>query len=174
MSVRQLKIETPIRRLTLVADDQGLTRILFANQSLASVGLSADDVPEVSDDAVLNRAAEQLAEYFAGQRRTFELPLHIEGANFEREAWRALQAIPYGTTISYSEEAEYIGRPNAFRAVGRANSHNPLPIVLPCHRVVGADGSLIGFVGGLVAQRWLLDHESGTPQLHFKSQARPM
>lgn len=167
MSLRRLTIDSPIGRLILLADDDGLKRILFANQELADIGLASDVVPEEADDAVLVATAEQLGEYFAGKRTAFELRLHLEGNNFEREAWRALATIPYGETISYGHQAEIIGRPGAFRAVGSANGRNPIPIVLPCHRVVGSDGSLTGFGGGLDVKQWLLDLESGTQRLPF-------
>ena len=149
MSLRRLTIESPIGTLTLLADDKGLTQILFANQDLDSMGLTSDEIPEAPDDPVLITTADQLGEYFSGERATFELPLHLEGTNFEREAWRALATIPYGETTSYAHQAEVIGRPAATRAVGGANGRNPIPIVLPCHRVVGSDGSLTGFGGGL-------------------------
>lgn len=165
MSARRLTIESPVGRLILIADDQGLIRILFANEGLDDLGMTDDDVPEAPDDPVLAVTARQLGEYFAGERRTFELPLHLEGNNFEREAWRALASIPYGETVSYADQAEFIGRPGAFRAVGGANGRNPIPIVLPCHRVVGADGSLVGFGGGLVIKQWLIDHEAGVQHL---------
>lgn len=100
MSLRRLTIESPIGPLTLLADDMGLKRILFANEELADEGLVADDIAEVPDDPVLANTATQLREYFAHERTTFELPLHLEGNNFEREAWRALASIPYGETIS--------------------------------------------------------------------------
>ncbi len=167
MSPRSLRIESPIGVLTLVADDDGLTNILFANSSLAQIGLTEQDAPETPDDPVLEATARQLSEYFAGSRTSFELPLHLEGNNFEREAWRALATIPYGETISYARQAELIGRPGAFRAVGGADGRNPIPIVLPCHRVVGADGSLTGFGGGLGVKQWLLDLERGAQRLPF-------
>jgi methylated-DNA-[protein]-cysteine S-methyltransferase len=110
---------------------------------------------------VLAAAARQLEEYFAGERTAFELPLDLEGTRFQRAAWLALAEIPYGETVSYGEQARRLGRPHAVRAVGAANGRNPVPIVLPCHRVVGSDGSLTGFGGGLDVKRALLDHEAG-------------
>lgn len=167
MRLRRLTIDSPIGALTLVADNNGLTRIAFANEDLSESGVALDEIPEDADDPVLALTAQQLGEYFSGERTSFELPLHLEGTNFEREAWRALATIPYGETISYGDQAEYIGRPGAFRAVGTANGHNPIPIVLPCHRVVGADGSLVGFGGGLDVKQWLLDLERGVQHLPF-------
>jgi methylated-DNA-[protein]-cysteine S-methyltransferase len=111
---------------------------------------------------VLARAAAQLAEYFAGTRRTFDLPLAPRGTGFQRIVWHALAKIPYGETRSYGELARAIGRPAASRAVGAANGKNPLSIVVPCHRVVGASGELTGYAGGVATKRWLLDHEAGS------------
>jgi methylated-DNA-[protein]-cysteine S-methyltransferase len=109
---------------------------------------------------MLERTAEQLLEYFAGRRTRFELPLDLAGTEFQRLAWMALADIPYGTTRSYAEQALQIGRPTAIRAVGAANGRNPLPIVLPCHRLVASNGALIGFGGGLWRKRALLDLEA--------------
>jgi methylated-DNA-[protein]-cysteine S-methyltransferase len=103
---------------------------------------------------------EQLAQYFAGERREFSLELDLHGTPFQLAAWRALQAIPFGTTASYQQQAARIGRPNAMRAVGGANGKNPIPIVVPCHRVIGKDGALVGFGGGLSCKQWLLGHEA--------------
>lgn len=148
----------PIGVLTLVASDAGLTHVLFDGQGPADVGLP-EDLPEADDDPVLERAAAELGEYFAGGRRAFDVPLDLRGTEFQVAAWRALADVPYGETRSYSEQAEAIGRPGAFRAVGAANGRNPVPVILPCHRIVGADGSLTGFGGGLATKRHLLDHE---------------
>jgi len=109
---------------------------------------------------VLTEAARQLGSYFAGDLQRFDLPLDLVGTGFQVAAWRALADIPYGRTISYGEQARRLGRPRAVRAVGAANGRNPLPIVLPCHRIVGADGSLVGFGGGLPRKRLLLEHEA--------------
>lgn len=110
-------------------------------------------------------AARQLAEYLRGRRADFELELRALGTEFQRAAWDALSQIPFGETRSYAEQAARMGKPKAVRAVGRANATNPLPIVIPCHRVIGSDGSLTGFGGGIEAKRWLLTHES--PQGHL-------
>ncbi len=109
---------------------------------------------------VLERAAQQLAEYFAGKRREFDLPLAPKGTGFQERAWRALLAIPYGETRTYGEQARAIGRPAASRAVGAANGKNPIAIIIPCHRVIGANGTLTGYGGGLPLKRWLLEHEA--------------
>lgn len=156
MQIRHL--ESPIGVLTLVASGEGLTHVLFEGQEPVDVGLP-DDLPEVDDDPALEAAATQLGEYFAGERRAFDLPLDLRGTDFQKDAWRALAAVPYGETRTYGEQAEAIGRPGAFRAVGAANGRNPIPVILPCHRIVGSDGSLTGFAGGLATKRRLLDLE---------------
>jgi methylated-DNA-[protein]-cysteine S-methyltransferase len=155
MTLRYDELDTPVGPLLVAADDAGLRRIHFA---LGRERRSPD--PGWRRDAAPFRdLAHQLAEYFAGTRRTFDLDLAPEGTSFQLETWRALTAIPYGTTISYAELARRVGRPRAVRAVGAANGQNPLPIVVPCHRVIGKDGSLTGFGGGLEAKRALLELE---------------
>ncbi|MBI3892574.1 MAG: methylated-DNA--[protein]-cysteine S-methyltransferase [Candidatus Wallbacteria bacterium] len=110
---------------------------------------------------VLDRAEEELAEYFRGERRSFAVPLEFRGTPFQQAVWRALGAIPFGETRTYGELARQLGRPGAARAVGAANRVNPFSIVVPCHRVVGASGELTGYAGGLDRKRWLLEHERG-------------
>ena len=112
---------------------------------------------------LLLEACRQLREYFAGQRRSFQLPLAPQGTPFQQQVWQALAEIPYGETRTYGEIAEAIGRKGASRAVGAANHRNPLPIFIPCHRVIGANGSLTGYAGGLETKRFLLALESGQP-----------
>ncbi len=107
----------------------------------------------------------QLEEYFAGERTSFDIPLAPEGAPFEREVWRALEEIPYGETVSYGEIARRVGQPTAARAVGTANGRNPIAVIVPCHRVIGADGSLTGYGGGLERKRLLLELERGQGRL---------
>jgi len=112
-----------------------------------------------AEHPLLAAAALQLEEYFGGRRRTFTLPLDPVGTEFQKACWRVLAEIPYGETISYGQQAARVGKPKAARAVGAANGRNPLSIVVPCHRVVAADGALTGFGGGLETKRWLLEHE---------------
>ena len=112
------------------------------------------------DDAAFDDIRTQLAEYFGGTRYDFDLPLHPAGGAFQLRVWQALRGIPYGETTSYGKLATLLGDPSAARAVGSANGQNPIPIIVPCHRVIGADGSLTGYGGGLGAKRWLLDHEA--------------
>lgn len=143
------RIDAPFGPLTLVAREG----------ALVSVSFSSELEPTRLRDPVLARAEAQLAEYLAGRRTTFDLPLRAEGTPFQRAVWAALAQIPFGETTSYAAIARAIGRPNAVRAVGAANGRNPLAIVVPCHRVIGRDGTLTGYAGGLAAKRWLLDHE---------------
>jgi methylated-DNA-[protein]-cysteine S-methyltransferase len=152
-------IDSPVGELTLVASDAGLRAVLWAGAGAERVAVGAGDVDEAAAEAHLDTAAAQLGEYFAGERHDFDVPLDPIGSDFQQRAWMALRAIPYGETISYGEQARRLGDPNKSRAVGAANGRNPLSIVVPCHRVVGADGKLTGFGGGLPAKAWLLQHE---------------
>jgi len=152
--VNRRVVETPVGPLTLVASGRGLREVLWAAQ-----GEPSHDSDELGAAAILDAAATQLEEYFAGRRRAFDVPLDLLGTEFQVEAWLALAEIPYGGTVSYGEQARRLGRPHAARAVGAANGRNPLSIVLPCHRVVGSDGSLTGYGGGLDVKLWLLEHE---------------
>ncbi len=155
--MRFARVATPIGTLTLVATDDGLREIRFAGRP------PPDGAAEAPGDRVLAEAARQLGEWFAGERTAFDLPLDLGAATaFQRRAWLALAEVPYATTRSYGEQADRLGAPRAARAVGAANGRNPLPVVLPCHRLVGADGSLTGFGGGLDVKRALLDHEAAT------------
>ena len=121
---------------------------------------------EADDHPVLAAATAQLAEYFAGRRQEFDIPLDLTGTEFQRAAWSALASVPFGETRSYRQQAEAIGRPKAVRAIGAANGRNPVPIVLPCHRIVGSDGSLTGYGGGLPIKEFLLNHEQAQSQKH--------
>jgi methylated-DNA-[protein]-cysteine S-methyltransferase len=150
--MRFTEIETPVGVLTLVAGDNGLRAVLWPRDSPPRDAYAGSH-------PVLADAARQLHEYFAGTRRGFDLPLDLVGTPFQQRAWRALSTIPFATTISYGEQARRLGVPRAVRAIGAANGRNPLSIVLPCHRVVGASGALTGYGGGLDAKRQLLEHE---------------
>jgi methylated-DNA-[protein]-cysteine S-methyltransferase len=143
-------LDTPIGPLGLDASETGLRAVTFhAHGDLAGGG-----------SRILDDAARQLDAYFAGDLVTFDLPLELEGSDFQRRCWLALATIPYGQTVSYGEQARRLGLgSDAARAVGAANGQNPLPIVLPCHRVIGANGSLTGFGGGLHVKRFFLEHE---------------
>ncbi len=153
LSLNYLLLDSPIGTLRLWSNGRQLVQIEFGNRKA---------VPERArqqDDAVLQRCGEQLEEYFAGTRRRFDLPLAPQGTAFQQSVWRALDEIPWGQWRSYADIARAISRPRAVRAVGAANGRNPLPIVVPCHRVVGSDGSLTGYAGGLEMKRYLLELE---------------
>jgi methylated-DNA-[protein]-cysteine S-methyltransferase len=149
-------VDSPIGPLLLTGDSQGLTG-LYTDQH----GRKPTDLGD-RDDAEFAEARSQLEEYFAGERDDFDLPLNPRGTAFQRAVWQALRQISYGSTMTYREVAEQVGNPKAVRAVGSANSRNPISIIVPCHRVVGSDGKLIGYAGGFSAKRWLLDHELRT------------
>jgi methylated-DNA-[protein]-cysteine S-methyltransferase len=156
-------LDTPIGRLVLAADAEGLRHIEFpSNRHPVD---RAGWVPGAEGGAaeILAMTSRQLREYFDGTRRDFDLPLAPRGTPFQIEVWRTLATIPFGATWSYGELARVIGKPDAMRAVGAANGRNPLPIVLPCHRVIGADGSLTGFGGGLPIKEALLRLEGALP-----------
>jgi len=148
-------VASPVGALTLVASDKGLTAILWENDD--RVRLSP--MTEEAGHPVLVAAELQLAEYFAGARKAFDLPLDFQGTDFQKQVWAALLTIPFGETRSYAEIARAIGRPTACRAVGAANGKNPISIVAPCHRVIGGNGTLTGFAGGLKAKEYLLGLE---------------
>ncbi|GAO79688.1 MULTISPECIES: methylated-DNA--[protein]-cysteine S-methyltransferase [unclassified Sphingopyxis] len=150
-------IWSPVGELTLVADDRGLAAILWENDSPDRVRLGA--LTEKAGHPVLVETERQLAEYFAGERRAFDVPLSFAGTDFQKRVWAALLAIPFGETRSYGEIADQLGNPGASRAVGAANGRNPISIIAPCHRVVGSNGKLTGFAGGLEAKAYLLDLE---------------
>jgi methylated-DNA-[protein]-cysteine S-methyltransferase len=164
------EMPTPVGPLLLAADEHGLRYLAFEHER-HPVPRSAEWRRE---PAALAAARAQLAEYFAGTRRQFELPLHPVGTEFQHRVWDALRAIRFGTTLSYLELARRVGDTRAVRAVGAANGRNPLPIVVPCHRVIGADGSLVGFGGGLPVKRWLLAHEGALAAGDLFDAARPI
>ncbi len=150
-------VQSPVGALTIVASDAGLRAILWPDDDPARVRV-ADPIDEPSHPVVA-MTAHQLAGYFAGERTQFDVPLDAVGTEFQRSAWDSLRTIPYGTTVSYGEQAERMGDRRKARAVGAANGRNPISIIVPCHRVVGANGALTGFAGGTDTKAWLLDHE---------------
>lgn len=153
-------IESPLGTLRLAATPAGLASISFADET----GMPPPGPAWIHDPAspVLRRAASQLGEYFAGRLRVFDLPLSPSGTPFQHAVWKAIATVPAGETISYTELARRAGHPGSFRAVGAATGRNPLAIVVPCHRIVGADGSLTGYAGGLARKRALLALEGET------------
>ena len=138
-------IESPIGKLTIVSDGEAVTALRFGDQTMG-----------LPTCAILERVAAELAEYFSGARRSFTVALNATGTEFQRAVWAALQEIPYGETASYAQVALRIGKPAACRAVGNANNRNPLPILIPCHRVIGKDGSMTGYAGGIAIKEFLL------------------
>lgn len=155
-------IQSPVGQLELVATERGLVAILWENDNPRRVPLG--NIIEIDDHPVLLETERQLREYFAGQRREFALPLDFQGTEFQRRVWSALLTIPYGQTRSYAQIAQQIGCPAAVRAVGAANGKNPLSIIAPCHRVLGSNGKLTGFAGGLETKAKLLSLErDGAP-----------
>ena len=161
-------IETPLGPMLAIAGDRGLELLEFVDRRALEnelhalrEKLGAAIVP--GDHPILTRTSAQLREYFAGRRREFDIPLNQHGSPFQLAAWKALCEIPYGETRSYSDMARRVGSPGAVRAIGRVNGQNQLAIVVPCHRVIRADGSLCGYGGGKWRKQWLLDHEKGVP-----------
>lgn len=144
--------DTPIGAILIAGDGEAIVETYFAG---------AKPKPDwIRDDDTLREAADQLRAYFAGERRDFDLPLAPQGTEFQQSVWSALREIPYGETTTYSAIANSIGRPKAIRAVGAANGANPIPIVIPCHRVIGSNGSMTGFGGGIDVKRQLLALEA--------------
>ena len=147
-------LDSPLGLLHLKATEDALVEIYFSEEEEEKNQESLSP-----SSAIIVRAIEQLNEYFEGKRTTFDLPLAPEGTKFQRQVWSALRSIPFGSTISYSRLSEKLGNPKAIRAVGRANGQNPIPIIIPCHRVVGSNNELVGYAGGIERKRRLLQHE---------------
>ena len=155
-------VDSPVGPLTVVVSDRGVRAIMWPDDDAARVPAAHPAQPPsgvVSEHPILASVARQLDEYFAGERTEFDVALDPVGTDFQHAAWRALREIPFGETASYGEQAERMGDRNKARAVGAANGRNPISIIVPCHRVVGANGSLTGFAGGIETKRFLLDHE---------------
>ena len=143
--------KSPIGLIEVGATDNAVTSLFFVEKRKKGA----------RSNAVCAEAVRQLAEYFDGNREDFELPLELEGTEFQRQVWTELTSIPFGQTVSYADLARAIGKPTAVRAVGAANGDNPVSIIVPCHRVIGSDGGLTGYGGGLERKEWLLRHEGG-------------
>ena len=142
-------VDSPIGLVEVRATESGLDQLIFVDKAR----------PHAEATGVTERAVAQLVEYFAGTRRVFDLPLEMLGTPFQLEVWQMLLTVPYGETSSYQAIADALGRPNAVRAVGAANGRNPISIVVPCHRIIGSNGALVGYGGGLPRKEWLLRHE---------------
>ncbi len=152
--MKKARIKTPLGIAELTANEEGLTSV----KVMDSVEVSAE-IPEEVENAVV-----QLRAYFNGDLKTFDLKLNLQGTDFQKKVWRQLLSIPYGTTTSYLELSRSLGDVKAIRAVAAANGKNPLWIIVPCHRVIGKDGSLTGYAGGLYRKKWLLEHENPPKQ----------
>ncbi|TFH80637.1 MULTISPECIES: methylated-DNA--[protein]-cysteine S-methyltransferase [Pseudomonas] len=159
MAYTFITLPSPVGELKLVANDSRLAAILWENDKPNRVRLGP--MNEAPDNPVLLKTARQLEEYFAGTRSAFDLELDFVGTEFQKKVWAALLTIPFGETRTYSQIAQQIGHPSAVRAVGAANGRNPISIIAPCHRVIGASGKLTGFAGGLEAKECLLTLEGG-------------
>ncbi|MFI0895945.1 methylated-DNA--[protein]-cysteine S-methyltransferase [Streptomyces sp. NPDC020983] len=157
-------IDSPVGPLTLVTRGGGLAGVYMTDQRHLPSQETFGPRVAVTDRPVLARTAEQLAGYFAGDVRDFDIDLSTSGTPFQQRVWAALRDIPYGETVSYGELAAVLGQPTASRAVGLANGRNPVSIIVPCHRVVGANGSMTGYGGGIERKRWLLSFENGMQQ----------
>jgi methylated-DNA-[protein]-cysteine S-methyltransferase len=162
VDLRSLKLESPVGELLLTSDGSHLTGLYFAPHHEGSEG--------TGPDRILERAANQLRAYFAGDGRAFDIPLRFEGTPFQTRVWQLLQAIPYGETVSYATLAKRAGAPNGARAAGGAVGSNPISIIIPCHRVIGSNGRLTGFGGGIPRKQWLLEHEKAIAGLPFSSE----
>lgn len=158
------EIDSPVGGLTIIASSEGLHAVLWdsdrENPKMAKI---IQALPKSSDDKIIVKTKKQLMEYFQGQRKIFDLPLVINGTDFQKLCWQQLLKIPYAKTISYGEQAQRIGNKNKARAVGMSNGLNPISIIIPCHRVIGINGKLVGFAGGLSCKAWLLEHEKKYP-----------
>jgi methylated-DNA-[protein]-cysteine S-methyltransferase len=154
-------VESPCGPLTLVAHGDALAGVYMTDHRHQP---PVERFGPRTRLKVLDQAAEQLAAYFTGESNTFEVALHAAGTPFQQRVWQALRTIPYGETVTYGQLAELLGQPTASRAVGLANGRNPISIIVPCHRVIGADGSMTGYGGGVARKRWLLDFERGQAQ----------
>ena len=157
MKLAFIEMASPVGTLKLVANDKALVAVLWENENPKRVRLA--ELIEQTHHPILLETQKQLSEYFAGKRQQFDLPLDFEGTEFQQKVWQALLTIPFGETRSYRDIAEQVGNVNAVRAVGAANGKNPISIIAPCHRVVGANGKLVGFAGGLDNKEILLKLE---------------
>ena len=154
MNIYVQYIQTPVGLLEISADDTSITSVYFANEK----------TKKENPSSLTNLCATQLKDFFDGKRNDFTLPLRPAGTTFQIQVWNELQKIPFGKTISYKELAKRLGDEKKIRAAGTANGRNPIPIIIPCHRVIGSDGSLVGYGGGLDKKKWLLEFESGNKQ----------
>lgn len=152
-------LNSPIGTIEIKGNENGVTSVLFTDEKIPSRIDIVESLPQSLQNARL-----QLSEYFNGSRKTFDLPLNPQGTTFQKKVWEQLQTIPFGKTTTYQYMANTLGDPKVIRAAASANGKNPISIVIPCHRVIGSDGSLTGYAGGLHRKKWLLEHESPVKQ----------
>ncbi|MFS1516955.1 methylated-DNA--[protein]-cysteine S-methyltransferase [Bacillus sp. SCS-151] len=162
------QMNSPVGPILLIASDEFLYEIIFVSSSTFNKEYY-DSMNNNENNEILNESVKQLEEYFRGQRIQFDLPLKVEGTSFQKQAWQALTTIPFGHTISYQEQAQVLGDPKKARAIGGANSKNSIPIIIPCHRVIGKNGKLTGFAGGIDIKEALLKHE----EKYYKNVTHP-
>ena len=160
------ELQSPVGPITLVSDGDAITTVTMRPAAL----VVAHGGEWLKDDARLAAARDQLGAYFAGELREFSLPLAPRGSEFQQQVWAALRRIPFGETRSYGEIAAALGQPGSARAVGAANRTNPIGIVVPCHRVIGADGTLTGYAGGIERKKFLLEHEGALAGTHIQTE----
>jgi methylated-DNA-[protein]-cysteine S-methyltransferase len=158
MELLSAPVDSPFGVLTVHVSARGVRAVQWPDD--ADRSFVGDDSVGSGTSSLLDETVRQLVDYFAGRRRDFDLPLDVIGTDFQKSAWRVLCGIPFGETISYGEQARRLGDSRKARAVGGANGRNPVPIIVPCHRVIGADGSLTGFGPGIESKKWLLAHEA--------------
>lgn len=149
---------SPIGRLKITASETSVTSVFFVEEEIYHTELETES--EFESNPVLEKCLSQFDEYFFGNRKEFDLPLELNGTEFQKNVWNELLKIPYGKTISYLELSKILGNAKSIRAVAKANGENKIPIIIPCHRVIGANGNLTGYAGGLWRKKWLLDHEA--------------
>lgn len=154
--MKSVFVQSPLGVLEVIGNSDGLSAVLFKDAETSNI---SEKIPGELKDAVL-----QLQEYFEGKRKEFSLKLSPEGTDFQKRVWKQLLEIPFGKTVNYQQMANKLGDPKVIRAAASANGKNPISIIIPCHRVIGSDGSLTGYAGGLHRKKWLLKHESPSPQ----------
>ncbi len=158
-------LDTPTGRLRIVATGRGICKVTFVQDDYQASALRDDGAATVTNGEglrILGMAVRELNEYFAGERKDFTVPLDLSGTGFQRAVWARLQGVGFGQLVAYQDLAVALGNPGAYQAVGAANGRNPVAIIVPCHRVVGRDGNLTGYAGGIDRKKWLLHHESIT------------
>lgn len=159
--MQEIRLHSPLGLLSICGDENGLQSVLFTE---AESGVTASEILNREAPAILKKTAQQLKEYFAGSRNSFDIQLNPQGTSFQKKVWAELMNVPFGKTASYQQMANRLGDPKVIRAAATANGKNPISIIIPCHRIIGSAGSLTGYAGGLHRKKWLLAHESPVTQ----------